>query len=323
MNEWYGSYGIMLTPFAKSGKVDFAELEKQVDKLCQSEIDGIIVCGSSSEFLFCSPEENKEIMRVASDVSQNRKRIIGGASSPGRDMTKDYLEYMASVGIDSALISPPYYYKYTDEEIAEFYREISDMNLGIDIIAYNIPFFSNAIGESAFNALLECENVRGVKNSGQNIKEISNQVQLRDSHRKDFAILTGTEEAFFPCLAAGCNGAFTAFGGLLPDNMKGIYTLFCSGEYKLSKELQDTLLPLLRLCSNMTFPVGYKLFGKIIGNSFDYIPQSLSSRQIAELPVIEQHMRDEYEKVSSLWEAQKEYIEQLEIKDRKLQEILN
>lgn len=303
-----GSYGILLTPFRKDGRVDFKELEREVEVLCNTNLDGIVTCGSTSEFLFCTAEENKEILKTVHTVTGGRKKIIGGASSPGRKTTMEYLEYMRQVGVDVALVSPPYYYKYTDEEIASFYREITGGALAVNVIAYHVPGFTNPIRESVFLEFLENERMVGMKNSGQNIREISNQTQLRDLRRKEFSIITGTEEAFLPCMAAGCNGAFTAFGAIMPDYMKGIYDTFQAGAYVLCRKLQSAVLPLMRLCAAETFPLAYKLLGEVVGCCHSAFPQSTGSTFDSRAAELREKLQAEYESVMTLWNAEKDAI---------------
>ena len=55
-----------------------------------------------------------EIMKIAQNVSNRRKDIIAGASSASSGMTMEYLEFMSRVGIKTTLVSPPYYYNYSD-----------------------------------------------------------------------------------------------------------------------------------------------------------------------------------------------------------------
>lgn len=301
-----GSYGILLTPFKENGRVDFKKLEQEVDALCQTNMDGIVTCGSTSEFLFCTAEENKEILKVVYTVSAGRKDIIGGASSPGRQMTTEYLEFMGKVGIKTALVSPPYYYKYTDAEIGAFYKEIA--GAGVNVIAYHVPGFTNSINEPVFLELLRQPQIIGMKNSGQNIREISNQAQIRDSLRKDFSLLTGTEEAILPCLAAGCNGAFTAFGTLMPDYIKDIFVTFEAKQYEVCKKLQSALLPLTRLCASLTFPIGYKLFGELVNCCTSSVPQSTGEGFEARAEELKAQLQAAYNKVMLCWKENKSEI---------------
>ena len=50
--RFQGGYGIVLTPFKEDGKVDFKELEKNLEFVCSSGIKGVVACGSTSEFTY-------------------------------------------------------------------------------------------------------------------------------------------------------------------------------------------------------------------------------------------------------------------------------
>ena len=136
-----GPYGIMLTPFLEDGKVDYAQIEEQAETLCQSGITGLVTCGSTSEFVMLSVEENKQIMKTVANVVQGRKQLVCGATGPDSKTSLEYLEWMAQLGAVGALIAPPYYYRYDGEEIIEFYRSLDAVGCGVQIVAYQIPSF--------------------------------------------------------------------------------------------------------------------------------------------------------------------------------------
>ncbi len=68
-----GPYGILPTPFLPDGRVDYEQIERLVDGLCKTDLAGLVTCGSTSEFVMLSVEENKEIMTVAAKAAAGRK----------------------------------------------------------------------------------------------------------------------------------------------------------------------------------------------------------------------------------------------------------
>lgn len=276
MNKWNGSYGIMLTPFAQDGSVNLEEVERQVDILCNADIAGIVVCGSTSEFLFVTEETNKNLMTVAAKAAAGRKPMIGGATSSGREATIGYLQHMAKYGYAGALIAPPYYYKYPDEDIAQYYEEIAEADTGVGIVAYQIPAFTNSIGEQAFEKLLSLRQVEALKNSSKDIQAIAQEVSRKNLIRPDFTILTGTEDAYLPSLTAGCKGGFTAFGALMPNSMARIHRFYTQSQWEKAAEVQQQLLPVQALCAALPFPLGYKIFSELLGSKNAYYHQSIS-----------------------------------------------
>ena len=82
--RFQGGYGIILTPFKADGKVDYVELEKQLEVVCNSDIQGVVVCGSTGEFTYMSREETREIMTFSKKAVAGRKGFICGATAANK-----------------------------------------------------------------------------------------------------------------------------------------------------------------------------------------------------------------------------------------------
>lgn len=260
-----GPFGILPTPFLENGQVDYGQIERMADRLCQSELSGIVVCGSTSEFVFLSAEENQEIMRVASRAVAGRKKLVCGATAADARTTLGYLEWMAGQGADGALIAPPYYFRYDGGDVLAFYRKLSQARFPVPIVAYQIPAFSSPIPLDRMEELMGLEGIFGLKNSSADIKQIMHQVNLRNLVCPSFSVLTGTDDALVPCLAGGCDGSFTAVAAVLPEEICGIYAAMRENRLEEANRLQNDLLPLIRLADRLPFPVGYKVMAEEAG----------------------------------------------------------
>ena len=288
---YQGPYGIVITPFDENGDVDYEKLEKQIDRVCGSSIDGIVVCGSTGEFIELDAAANMAIMRLASDVNCGRKKLIVGATAADYKACIEYLKWAEKCGANGALTAPPYYFPLNDEEVVEFYRMISREWYGVPIIAYQIPQFTSPISLYAYEKILELENIKGLKNSSGDFNQLMHEVYLRNLKREDFSVLTGSDESIYATLSVGGDGNFTALAYLLPEVIAYIYR--CYGRESFSLNCQLDLLPLLRLAGSVTFPYGYKLIGEAAGFDFgksrQAIPEQTVNRGI--------QIREEMEKI--------------------------
>lgn len=295
MNEkgriFQGPYAIIPTPFRQDGTVDYGQIERMVDTLCSTELAGIVVCGSTSEFVMLSPEENKEVMRTAAAAVKGRKPLICGATAPDSRTSRDYLLHMAKIGAQGALTAPPYYFKYGGEEVLEFYRELGEADCGVAVIAYQIPNFSSPIPLDKMKELMGLSWVTALKNSSADIKQIMHQIDLRNSEREDFSILTGTDDALSACLFGGCDGSFTALAALFPQTVSGIYCAVQAGDRKEASRLQSSLLPLIRLADRLPFPAGYKLLAEAALGMETTYRQPFGEQAIEEMGRIKQNMQ--------------------------------
>jgi 4-hydroxy-tetrahydrodipicolinate synthase len=271
-----GPYAVLATPFTKTGQPDLDAICRHVELLCAADIRGIVPCGSSAEFVNLTFEENATILREITCVNAGRKQVIAGATGPDAFTTLKYLDLMGNLGLDAALIAPPYYFKYSDDEIFAFYREIGAP--GFPVAAYNIPAFTSAISLAVYSKLLDMDHIQAMKNSSANIKEIMHQLEMKNEVRPDFQVLTGTDDAIVPCVVSGCTGSFTLLGSLMPQTICRIYDALGRGDIPAALHIQNQIQPIIRAADSFPFPLGYKLIALVKGFAVGRPRQSISEK---------------------------------------------
>jgi N-acetylneuraminate lyase/4-hydroxy-tetrahydrodipicolinate synthase len=76
---------------------------------------------------------------------------------------------------------------------------------------------------------------------------------------EDIHLLTGREETLFPCLMVGGKGCMTATSGILPEIMVDIYEAWKKEKYEEARQLQTSILLILRTMFALPLPLGFKL----------------------------------------------------------------
>lgn len=276
-----GIFGIVLTPFKDNGKVDYDTLEKQLSKAVGNDsLDGLVVCGSTGEFSRMGFEENTRVMKVASDVNKKKKQLVCGATSGDSYTTDRYVEYISSLGADGALIAPPYYFKLSDDEIFEFYRDVFVNNSAkLPIVGYNIPQCTCPVSVKVFDKLLEFESFKGFKNSWNDMQEITSEIALRDEKRPDVSMLTGLDACLYGTYALGGDGIFSAISYLMPEIMSFIKNNY--GKNENAFKCQCDLIKLINVVNRFTFPLGYRILSDAVGNNLgigrEIVPTSFAN----------------------------------------------
>jgi 4-hydroxy-tetrahydrodipicolinate synthase len=143
--------------------------------------------------------------------------------------------------------------------------------------------------------MLKIPNLVGMKDSSGNLKKISHECQVAREIRPDFIIYSGTDDCLLSSLVAGVKGSMTAFGAIFPNVIKSIYKYYQSGNMEKAIEVQQSILPLLRLADSLVFPDGYKLVAKANGLN------------VGEISVLSNK-----DKVDSLYAKMKEEIRKLQ-----------
>lgn len=292
-----GAYGIVLTPFNDNGTVDFALFTSQMETAFSSSLDGLVLCGSTGEFSRMSFEENVEIIKLAGEINNSRKQLICGATASDSYWANKYMEAISKVKADGALIAPPYYFTLSDDEILEYYRDISVNNKGeVPIVGYNIPQCTAPISMKVFEGLLELNDFKGFKNSWHNLHDIMMMVDLRNRIRPDVSMLTGLDSCLYGTLSVGGDGLFTAITYLLPDYARTIIDEF--GKSDKSFKCQCDLLELINIVNKFSFPYGYRVLAEAagfpLGRSREAVPkniQKLSDEALQQMKAVIDRLR--------------------------------
>lgn len=285
-----GAYGIIITPFLENGGVDYGELERQLKEAVRSSIQGLVVCGSTGEFTYLSTEELKKMMLFTKEVIAGRKQLICGATAANCHETLELLAYIEHIGADGALVAPPYYFPLGDADVLDFYRSLAEAPGKLPIIAYQIPQCTSSISMGVFRELLKLSRIMGIKNSSGNCQEIMHQINLRNELRRDFAVLTGTDECIYAMVNSGADGSFTAIGYLYPELVSEVY------RHQKDEEglyWQQIIVKLAALAGSIPYPLGYKLLGEASGKmSFGTYLQAVSEERMEEYKRIRDRMQE-------------------------------
>ena len=285
-----GGYAIVLTPFREDGRVDYAELEKQLGFISESRMTGVVICGSTGEFTYLSREETREMMSFSKKVVGGRKKFVCGATAANFLETERLLGFIEELGADGALVAPPYYFPLGDDDVLDFYTDIASADGELPIIAYNIPQCTSGVSLKVYKELLKLPRIKGLKNSGGNVLQIMQQIAFRNEARGDFAVLTGSDESIYPLVNSGADGSFTAIGFLYPELISAIYDNL---DDQKGLRVQEIVVRLAQLAGSLPYPLGYRLLGEASGRmNFGAYLQAVSEKRMAGFLKVKDQMRE-------------------------------
>lgn len=102
MRDIRGEIGVTVTPFINGEKPNYEEVKKQVEELCNTDIDGIFPCSSTGEYPKLSFDDKIKMMEVVKEVNKGRKFLIAGACAVSLNEIKAYTEESThEIGITS------------------------------------------------------------------------------------------------------------------------------------------------------------------------------------------------------------------------------
>ncbi len=234
MEKFKGIYPALVTPYTKDGDVDHEMLKKLIDKLIDEGVDGFYATGSSAECFFLSEQERNDVVTTVCEHTNKRVKVIVHIGALSTDHAIGYAKHAQKVGADAISAVPPFYFKYSFDEIKGHYFSIMD-SVNLPMIAYNFPALSGIDFTIAhIEAFSEHKNFGGIKHTCKDLYLLE---QFKAVNEK-LSVFNGHDEVHLPALAVGADGAIgSTFNFMAPKYIK-MTKLFQEGKADEALELQ-------------------------------------------------------------------------------------
>ena len=167
--QFRGSYTVTITPFTGDGKqIDYGAWKKFLDWQMRCDVPGVIILGTTGEFLTIGDEERHEFVEATVQHCRGKMDVLVGTMNAYTPKAVAYSMEAEKLGADGLMIIPPYYYTPTEDEIFDYYKAICE-KVSVPIMLYNNPFTSNVDMSAEFVGRLtrSFEQVRYIKEASQ------------------------------------------------------------------------------------------------------------------------------------------------------------
>jgi len=248
----------MILPYNKDGSINEEELKKLLNFQLDKGVHGFLPLGSIGEFIHLSKEEKIKVIEIVVETVNGRAYVIPNVGSSHPKKSIELALEAKRLGCSGVLISPPYYYKLSNDMIEKYFEEIIDA-VDMPVILYNIPGFTQPLSYGIVKRLSQRNNVVAIKDSSGSMVDF---LHFMDEVRLiggDMAFLTGREETFFASLMMGATGSITGIAAILPEYMVGIFNYWKQGNYDRARQLQISILGAIRTMNSFPFPMGFKM----------------------------------------------------------------
>jgi N-acetylneuraminate lyase/4-hydroxy-tetrahydrodipicolinate synthase len=268
----------MILPYNQEGSINEEELIKLLNFQLDKGVNGFLPLGSIGEFVHLSKEEKIRILEIVVETVNGRAYVIPNISSSHPKPSIELALEAKKLGCSGVLVSPPYYYKLSNDMIEKHFEEIIN-SIDIPVILYNIPGFTQPMNYGMVQRLSLHKNVVGIKDSSGNMVDFLNFIDEVRLNGGDMNFMTGREETFFASLMMGAQGSMTGIAAVLPEYMVEIYNQWKEENYNCARQLQFSILEIIRVMNSLPFPMGPKMALEARGFTMGPPKQPFSDRQ--------------------------------------------
>jgi 4-hydroxy-tetrahydrodipicolinate synthase len=228
----------MVTPFTKSGEIDWAGLEKIAAHLISTGNDGIAVNGTTGEAPTTSDDEKDQIIKTVRKVVGDQVKIIAGAGNNETSHSVEQAKRAAKAGADGLLVVTPYYNKPPQAGIAAHFTAMANAT-DLPLMMYDIPGRTGVEIESeTIIKLAEHKNIVALKDAKGNPAATSLVIK-----QSGIAVYSGDDILNLPLLSVGAVGFVSVCGHTVGADLKAMLNAWFSGDANKATEIHQKLLP--------------------------------------------------------------------------------
>lgn len=262
-----GSYTVTITPFTDDGsKIDVAAWKRFLDWQIEASVPGVIVLGTTGEFLTVSDDERSLLVETAVNHIAGRMKVMVGTMNAHTPRAVRYSKEAEDLGADGLMIVPPYYYTPTEDEIFNYYKAISEA-VGLPIMLYNNPFTSNVDMSAKLVAKLtrSFEQIRYIKEASMDVARVFDIIEETDGVMNVFA-----GERVVESYALGAVGYVNPYGNYIPRASWIFCEYAAKGMWEEAKAIQRKIDAMQEIIGEGHPTYGHQCYSKALAAATGY-----------------------------------------------------
>lgn len=250
----FGCGTALITPFTKSGEVDYPALESLVKTQISAGINFLVPLGTTAETPCLTNEEKLKIFEICKKNSDGHPLVVGVGTN-SFEHTKANIDLLAPLKPDAFLVVTPYYNKPTQTGLKAYYTALADY-APAPIVIYNVPGRTGVnIASETTLALAKHPNIAAIKEASGNYAQIS---KIIGEAPKEFTVLSGNDDETLSLMATGAKGVISVVSHLAPKEMAELTSAMLAGSLDKARAIHHRLFPLFKACFVESNPIPVK-----------------------------------------------------------------
>ena len=242
--EWSGCGTALVTPFTENGDVDEARVRELAVRQVEAGVHFLVPCGTTGENPTLSRSEQRQIVELVVDATNNRIPVLAGAGGYDTRSVIAQVAEMQRSGANGILSVTPYYNRPTAEGLYRHYLAIAESTT-LPIIVYNVPGRTGCnIDVDTMCRIAEIPNVVGVKEASGNMAQMCEFCRVAPN---GFHVLAGDDIFTLPLISVGGVGVISVISNEVPGEMSNLVSAALSGDFETARRFHTRLLPLMQI----------------------------------------------------------------------------
>jgi 4-hydroxy-tetrahydrodipicolinate synthase len=303
-----GSYTVAVTPFTEGDqRVDVEALRRYLDWQLEVGVPGIIVLGTTGEFITISEDERALIVETTVQHINGRIPVLVGTMNAYTPIAVRNSKSAEELGADGLMILPPYYYTPTDDEVFRYYQAISEA-VSIPIMLYNNPVTSNVDMSARLVARLTkaFENIRYIKESSQDLARVTEVIEATDGVMNVYA-----GERIVDSFLLGAIGYVNPYGNYIPRPSHRIFDYLNEGRVDDARQVERLINRIDHIIAEGHPTYGHQCYSKALAARTGH-PMGDVRPPITQIAQLNAEERGRIDRIGALMDEVEKLVEQLD-----------
>lgn len=221
LDGFRGIFPAALTMFDKDNALDEAATADHWEWLISQGVDGLVIAGTSGEFIALENEERVRLFRLAGQVAAGRVPLIYGSGHYSTRLTIELSLAAQEHGADAIIVILPYYQKPYKSAVIRHFRDVRAAT-DLPVMLYNNPANSACVDLTPREVaqLVDEDVLHMVKSTYETVVPVHD---LSFLCGEKLAIFYGSFQAAYEALVAGAHGWISGILNVAPKAAMELY----------------------------------------------------------------------------------------------------
>lgn len=261
-----GLIAATVTPLDAAGSLDSAAIKPMIDRLIESGVTGLYVCGSTGEGMSLTCDERKTVVDSSVRAAAGRVPVIVQVGHNSITDACDLASHAVQIGADVVSATCPSYFKVEDTgTLLKCMGQIANSAAQLPFYYYHIP----ALTGSQIDVVDflerggECiPNLAGLKYTNTLIHEFQ---ACQNTNSRNFDVVWGCDEMLLAAFASGATAAIGSTYNIAAPLYCRIIEAIEAGDWNSARELQYHSVAMVNVMKSFPFHGALKAIMGMLG----------------------------------------------------------
>ena len=264
--KFSGVMSALVSCIDENENVNEASMRKLMNWHLSEGFSGFYLTGGTGEGPILQKETRKRIVEIAKDEAGDKCDLIVHVGAIDLKTATELAKHAGEVGVDAISSVPPFFFKYGEKQITDYYKALSDAS-GLPVLMYASPLSGVNITWDMVDRLMDIPNMIGLKWTSPDYFTMHRIKELRGGN---INVINGPDECLLCGLAMGADGGIGATYNVMPKLFSQIYNNFKAGNLAAAQEAQFKANKLIYLLIKFGVVCGIKDLLEMLGYDCGY-----------------------------------------------------